>query len=75
MFLHCSTLLLPASATVAAHTELYANVTVLATSVCPFVVLHILVCSLLLFYFLLLCSVVLFCSALLFCSVVLTVLL
>lgn len=38
---------LPSSATVAAHTELYPNVTVLGTSVSPFFVLHILPCSVL----------------------------
>jgi hypothetical protein len=43
------------------------------TSVCPFVVLHILVCSLLFFSVTLFCCSVLFCSALLFCSVLLFV--
>ena len=67
---------LPASARVAAPTELYPNVTVLGMSVSPFCVLRILSCSVL-FYSVLFCAI-LFCSVLfysilfysvLFCSV------
>jgi len=72
---------LPASARVAAPTELYPNVTVLGMSVSPFCVLRILSCSVLfysvlfysvLFCFILFCFIlfcfILFCS-ILFCSV------